>query len=96
MNLFDYDFKESTDAGIDDELLLETPVVTPSEMADWIKSYYPDRSPLAVRSELGSEHIRHRLLLCNNEICQRFDKETIRSHFLDERYFETAHSAVQA
>lgn len=95
MNLFDYDFKESTDIGIDDELLLDPPVVTSSEMADWIESYYPDRSPLAVRSELGSEHVRHRLLLCNNEIYQRLDKEIIRSHFLDERYFETARSAVQ-
>lgn len=95
MDQFGYEFQTSTGIGIDDGLLVDPPVVMPNEMADWIKEYYPDRSAAAVRSELGSEHVRHRLLLCDEELRQHLDRETIVSYFLDERYFETVRSAVQ-
>jgi len=90
MSRFGYDSQASAGLHIDDDLLLDPPVCRPEELADWITQYYENRSPTAVREELGSEQVRQRMLLCDDDIRERLDGKTVRSYFLDEGFFETA------
>lgn len=96
MTRFGYEFSSSCRFGLTDELLLDPPVVKPEEMADWIRSYYPNRSVLSVQSELGTEYVRQRMLLCDDEIHDTFDPETIRSYFLNQQYFDAIRRTLHA
>jgi len=96
MDLLGYGAAESPNIGIDDSLLLDPPTVIPERMADWITPRYEGRSATAVRSELGTEHVRQRMLRCEDSVRERLDEETIRTYFLNVQYFETVCDLYQS
>ena len=57
-------------------------------MADWIRPYFEGRTQTTMRTELGSEYVRQRMLLSDQSVRERLDAETVRSYFLNERFFD--------
>lgn len=96
MDQFGYDLSASSGLGIEDELLLDPPVVESAEMADWISEYYPNRTQHSLREELGSEGIRQRLLLCGEAVFTQLDDTTIRSYMLSEAFCTAARGSLQS
>jgi len=96
MQQFDYSFEKSTRYGFTDELILDPPVVSPEEMADWIVEYYDRRTQVSARSELGSEHIRQRMVRCDDATCRRLNTETVQTYFLNEPFFEASRDRIQS
>ena len=92
MQQFDYSFKQSDGYRINDDLLLNPPVVTPDEMADWISNYYKGRSQESIQSELGQEHIRQRMSKCTMNVRNELSVETIRMYYLNKEFFEVVHN----
>lgn len=95
MQQFDYSFEESTQYGFTNRLILDPPVVSPTEMADWIVEYYDRRTQLSARSELGSEHVRQRMVRCDDTTRRTLSEETVRKYFLNESFFEAARNRIK-
>lgn len=82
MDILGYEFAETKKIGLEDDLLLNPPMIDNSNLADWIKKYYKDRTKLSYLNEISKEDIRNRLIKAPDEIISKLDKRLLKEYFL--------------
>ena len=82
MDILGYEFAETKKIGLEDDLLLNPPMIDNSNLAGWIKKYYNDRTKLSYLNEISKEDIRNRLIKAPDEIISKLDKRLLKEYFL--------------
>lgn len=95
MKLFGYDFVGTGEFGLNDELVLKPPLISPKELQPWIQPIYEQHTHTSNVNEMAKEKIRQQMLLLSNDLVQKIDPKVIKSYFIDNKYFKTAREVLQ-
>ena len=89
MDLFDYQFEESYDFKIDNDLIIDPPYIDNSDLVSWIQEFYGQRSKISNINEVAKENTRQEFLINqSNVLFEQIEDKIIQEFFLDVNYFK--------
>jgi macrodomain Ter protein organizer (MatP/YcbG family) len=92
---FGYEPSQAMSLDIDDDLLLDPPMVPQNELANWIKPYFADRTQLTLQQAVATERLRQRYLRASETTLVGVDDETVAAFFQGPELFTDLRSTME-